>query len=434
MARILIITAWYAPFIHPRAYRWTRLAEYWAEQGEEVHVLCARPQGLPAFAEEKGVHVHRVGFDSLKELVYAVTRNRTGRGRVGVGVRAPSRLARLLGWFYTTVWKNLYFPDDACLWYFPARRALLQLQSRYAFDRVISVSLPFTGHMLGHYLKRRHPEIRWLADIGDPYTIQAAPVVNPRLYGRLARKWESRVLREADAVAVTHRGAVRAYQYVFGALAEKIAVIPPISTPLPAIGNAAGFEEKDRPPGVLHLGYFGALYAPVRTPDGFLRLLDDTFRVQPDLANRIRVHFFGEIFPEFYNVLSRHPCIRLHGLQSRATVAAAMQSMDLLVNIGNTTTYQLPSKSADYLAAGKPVLHLSYVADDPFVDFWGDHPGLFVLPVRENQITAEHLKSWLLFLGSLPEIHIPPDLRWRRMLDGSVAVVAQAYLRLLTRQ
>jgi len=70
MSRLLIITAWYHPFIHPRAHRWTALAEYWAAQGAEVHVVCARRRDCPRESVVNGVQVHQVGFDSLKEVFY----------------------------------------------------------------------------------------------------------------------------------------------------------------------------------------------------------------------------------------------------------------------------------------------------------------------------------------------------------------------------
>ncbi|HRI59616.1 MAG TPA: hypothetical protein PK228_07830, partial [Saprospiraceae bacterium] len=120
--KILIVTAWYHPFIHPRAHRWTALAEHWVSEGHEVHVLTARHRDCPDTSVVNGVRVRRVGFDSLKEAVYYYFGGKNPRGRVGAVPQKPGWLTRLAGWVYNTFWKNIYFPDDACLWYFPAKK------------------------------------------------------------------------------------------------------------------------------------------------------------------------------------------------------------------------------------------------------------------------------------------------------------------------
>jgi len=60
----------------------------------------------------------------------------------------------------------------------------------------------------------------------------------------------------------------------------------------------------------------------------------------------------------------------VHGFQSRETARQAMTRMDVLVNVGNSTTWQLPSKVVEYYASGKPVLHLAVVKGDAFEQFF----------------------------------------------------------------
>lgn len=431
--RLLIITAWYFPFIHPRAHRWTVLAEHWAAQGFEVHVVCARQGNCPLRATVNGVQVHRIGFDSLKEVVYHWVRSTNARGRVGGGVQRPTVGSRLAAWLYKVIWKNIFFPDDACLWYFPARRKVLDLLAEGAFDGVISVSLPFTGHLVGLVAKRRHPDLRWVADIGDPFTIQAQPLNNTLFYGRLSRRLEKKILEAADGVAVNNPAAVAAYQATFGAVAQKIVVIPPLLHP--------GMEEEGpevsgkniffTPPGqtALQIGYFGAFYAPVRTPDAFLDLLEKTFDLYPEWRNRLQVHFYGDIFPEFWEKLTRQPAIRLYGLRSRREVRLAMRQMDVLLNIGNLTDFQLPSKAVEYFASGKPVVHLSYLENDPFTAFWGNQPGLFEVKVEKNEVSEAGVRRWVTFLEAAQK-DIPVFSRTEQTRRFMAPIVGAAYLEL----
>ncbi|GAB4497957.1 MAG: glycosyltransferase [Saprospiraceae bacterium] len=433
--KILIVTAWYHPFIHPRAHRWTALAEHWAAQGHEIHVVTARHRDCPDEAIVNGVQVHRAGFDSLKEVVYFYFGSKNARGRVGVSVRKPSVFTRLTALIYNAFWKKIYFPDDACLWYFPAKKKAWQLLESQKFDALITVSLPFTGHLIGLALARTRATISsrgtgfiWLADIGDPFSIQAKPLNNSFLYGKINRRLEQKILENADAVTVTTEFTLKKYREQFGEKAvAKMRVVSPLLHPMP---NTRTLKHSDTQ--TLKIGYFGALYAPVRTPDAFLDLLEKTSLLRPDLARKIEVHFYGEIFPEFFQKLAAHPTIRLHGLHSREKVQTAMRDMDILLNIGNTSDFQLPSKAVEYLAAGKPILNLSYTDDDPFAAFFDDNDLIFNLKVKNGRVGEEEIRRWLAWLEGEKKLLGEADLE-KRIAPYRVEAIAENYLVLLER-
>ncbi len=426
MSRLLIVTAWYHPFIHPRAHRWTAIAEYWAAQGHDVQVLTARHRDCADLAVINGVRVHRVGFDSLKEFFYFHVGSSQARGRVGNAVAPAARSTRVVTWLYQFFWKNIYFPDDAGLWYFPARKKVLHLLKAQSFDAMISVSLPFTGHLIGLAAKRHFPKLRWLADVGDPFAIQDKALNNPFLYQKKNRRLECTVLETADATTVTTACTARRYTQFFGKPATaRVHVIPPLLHPVPGSSPHPGAGST-----LCRIGYFGALYTPVRTPDAFLDLLKDTLTQHPQLLNRLEVHFFGEIFPEFYPLLANQAAVHLHGLRPRAEVQAAMQQMDILLNIGNQTDFQLPSKAVDYLAAGKPIINIRYVEDDPFAEFLADLPAVLDLKVENGQVEMAGRKQWLAWLeGEWPMVD--EALCQNRMSAYTVAQIAETYQDLL---
>lgn len=398
---LLILTPWYYPLIHPRPHRWTALAEHWAAQGHKVQVLTGRQVGCAQSEVCNGVQVERVGFDSLKTAFFHAIDKKGGRGHVGSAIGMPNWLFRLAIWAYKTLWRGLCFPDDACLWYWPARRALFRHLSQGPPDVLITVSLPFTAHLLGLAAKRRYPALRWVADIGDPFSMPEFPLNNTWLYANINRRLEKKVLETADDVAVTTAALVQTYAKAFGKNAvRRMAVIGPLSTwsvpPTPPIA----------PGRRLRIGYFGAMYAPVRTPDAFLDLCDQIQRLRPSWFDAVELHFYGEVFPEFLPRLQRCPAVVLHGLRPRAEARAAMMDMDVLLNLGNQTAFQLPSKTVDYLAAGKPVLNLSYVADDPFREMFGAWEGLLNLPVRNGKLEPDGALRCLAWLDALPPMRI----------------------------
>lgn len=361
-----------------------------------------------------------------------------GRGRVGAGVQRPGLIGRLAAWLYSHIWKNIFFPDDACLWYFPARKKVRELLEHRNFDTVISVSLPFTGHLIGLKAKKYAPSGFWIADIGDPFTIQARPLNNSWLYGRWSKRLERIVLEKADSIAVTTPAAIRVYETHFDIPPGVFTVIPPLFHPAPGLVAPdevrfnTSVQQGIPDDTLLHIGYFGALYSPVRTPDAFLDLVRQTFLLDPGLAQRFRVHFFGEVFPEFWEKLHRQPAIRLYGLRSRQETQLAIQQMDILLHIGNSTDYQFPSKAVEYLASGKPVVHLTFVQNDPFVEFWNGHPGLLVLQVENGRVKSEEFQRWVAFLNET-HVSLPAEIIRQRVAPFTIGVIAAAYLNLQER-
>lgn len=391
-----------------------------------MQVVTARLRGCPDESLLEGVEVHRVGFDSLKEVAYYYFSSHRARGRVGIQPQGPGRFGRIIAWLYTAFWKTIFFPDDACVWYFPARRRVLSLLRREQPDLLISVSLPFTGHLLGLAAKRHFPALRWLADIGDPFAYRVPPPNNTFLYGNINQRLEREVLEKSDAQRVTTTATLLKYREIFGEQSVRnMQVIPPLlkqNTVAPAASGILSEAE------TIRLGFFGALYAPIRTPDAFLDLLAQVFALQPEWQKRLQVHWYGEVFPEFYEKLSRFPNITLHGLRSREEVHTAMQDMDVLINIGNITDFQLPSKAVDYLASGKPVLNLSYTKFDPFADFFGDNNLIFNVKVVDGKLAPPDVLRWLRWLET-PKL--PPDsgALEERLAPFRTEAIGEAYLR-----
>ena len=398
--KILIVTAWYYPFIHPRAHRWTALAEHWAAGGHEVHVVCGRLRGYPPESVLTGVQVHRTGFDSLKEVFYYYFSGKNARSRPDTGVKPVSWLSRLMFFIYKNVWKQIHFPDDASIWYAAALRKSEAIIRKHQIRAVVSVSFPFTAHLVGLALKKKFPHLHWVADTGDPFSIRDVPLYNAFFYGKMIARLEKNILQTADCVTVTTQALRRKYMRVFGReVGKNIEIAPPLLHPAADFLSAEILPEWaiQKRNGEIHLGYFGAFLPIIRTPDALFMLLDYLHSTRPDVYERLRIHIFGEILPEFLPAFQRYPAVVLYGLRSRSHTRAAMLQMDGLIHIGNRTDYQLPSKSVDYLASGLPVLHFSYADDDPFMAFWGDLPGLTRIQVFETALKGADNVDWEMF-------------------------------------
>jgi hypothetical protein len=341
--------------------RWSAIAREWAARGAAVTVLCAAGEGLPPEERVDGVRVLRVGRGAPPGAA-------RGGGRPG----PFGRLAR-------GVWRVVRWPDWACLWYFPARRRALELLAAGQYDRLLSVSDPFTSHLVALAAHREHPGLPWLADIGDPFSLQKATPVNTQLlFRRLNRRVEGRVLAGARAVTVTAPAVRDSYRAAFPGAAAKLTVIPPLYAPPPRAADVEVFH----PDGRRRLLWAGTLYRAVRDPGpllGLFRLL-----LSGPLGEGLELHLMGDPGDCGDLVASAqrefHGRLVAHGVVPRAIALAAARQAGCLVNIGNATAHQLPSKLAEYAASGRPILNLEGSDADTSRAFLAGHPACLSLP------------------------------------------------------
>ncbi len=388
--RILVVTHWYAPAVHPRAFRWSALAAHWAARGHDVDVLCRRRPGEEAEELLDGVKVHRAAGGWLENL-----RARRGGPAPAGGEAGRPHPLKLLN---DLAWRRIRWPDYACLWYRSAARLGRKIVREKGCDLLITTSDPFTDHLVGLAVKKASPGLRWIVDVGDPFSLQeATPVNNHLLFRRLNRRAEGRVLAAAEAVTVTAPVLMEMYAEAFPAVAGKLRLAPPM---LPKEIKDAGREKVFPADGKIRLVVVGTLYRKVRHPGALLDLFERLRRT--DIGERLELHFFGNVndCADLFEPRDAHPGrgIFLHGVVPREIAIAAMKEAALLVNIGNAVAYQLPSKVVEYAAAGRPVLNLAVIEDDSSARFLKDYPAFLNLTGAEaaGEGAASRVRGFIL--------------------------------------
>ena len=428
--RLLVVSYWYPPSISPRAFRWGALAEHWAERGWEVDVVAGWSPGLARRERMGGVEVHRPGFHLRGAARGALRRLRGDRAvgdssveRAHVG-RAPlaGRAAR---WVYERTAARVYWPDDAGPWIPSATRRARALARERRYDALVTVSHPFSAHLVGAMVHGAMGHAPWLADVGDPFSfLVETPTNNHTLYGALNRAAERRVFQRCTAAAVTVEGARAAYARLFPEAAGKVRVIPPLLAPA-ALDPAPVFP----PDGTLRLVFSGNLYARVRSPAFALAL----FAALRERGTRVELHFFGNVrqcwdsFAPYLDQVDR--TLFLHGVVDRERALRALRDADVLVNLGNRTEYQLPSKTVEYVASGKPVLNLVAGAGDTSAAFFHGYPAALTVAEESGGPSAGTVARVAEWLAGARPLAAPEVERW--IAPHRTAAVAAAYEALL---
>jgi hypothetical protein len=281
----------------------------------------------------------------------------------------------LIKHLYDFTWKKIYWPDYACLWYFAGKKATKKLLREKNYDAVISVSLPFTSHLVGLWIKKHHVHVKWLVDSGDPFCfLEATPLNNNFLYRNLNYKIERSVFKKSDWITVTTNSTAKLYKKIFPEAINKIHVVPPLLNER-IKGDETEYSVLDK--NKINLSFIGNFYKSTREPDTLLSLFQFLLRENPILQNKIMIHFFGNIEAfnikfEKYRKLKR--AIALHGSVSKNTVDKIIKETNILINLGNTTYYQLPSKIVEYVSSGKPIINICKLENDSSMRFLENYP------------------------------------------------------------
>lgn len=430
----LILSYLYSPAISPRALRWTAIADHWISQGHQVDVVCGWPASTAHEHVFRGVRVH-AATGRLDVLRRTLREQRLISGlydeiQPGSSKQRVSSPAYLSAMWVSSIWRKLYWPDYACLWLWSATEKCRELLRIRAYDGIVSVSVPFTSHLVGYRLKAIRRNAHWIMDVGDPFSFDdGVPQNNLKLYRRLNRLVERKLFKAADAVAVTTELTRERYADLFPESAHKVRVIPPTCTV--EISQHRSMQSVFPANDKIRLVFVGTLYREIRSPAFLLELFVQM--LQTDLAERIELHFFGDvsdcadILLQYRSLLGSK--IFLHGVVEHDRAVQAMSEAQILVNIGNATAYQLPSKIVEYVSLGKPILNLATVALDSSTDFLKQYPAS--LSLVRGQVGSRKIQDLARFVESPPRVESTDLQAW---LSGfKVEKVAAAYHTLLVR-
>jgi glycosyltransferase involved in cell wall biosynthesis len=363
---LLIVSFSYYPMLNPRAFRWAALAEEFARRGVRVHVVCSWQPGLALNETVNGVEIHRVG-NGLIERCRAVLAHFRGHRLQETGASLQSRpgspFSKLIGWAL----RQIAWPDTTCVWYPAAVRTVNSLLSTLSQATLVTVTPSFSAALIGGAVARNKEGMRWVLDMGDPFTLATeSPANNFLLYGALNRRVERAMFQRASAVSLTNSSIQREYAELYPESAKKLFVIPPLLS-LDAM-NSVKWEAAVSPyDDVIRVVYVGSLYKSLRRPDFLLALfMALTKEMGP---KHLELHCLGrtdecrDAFVPY--ALQIGQTIILHGLVARESAFMAIREASIVVNLGNTNHCQLPSKLVEYMALGKPILNIIQTEADP---------------------------------------------------------------------
>ncbi|MBR1735408.1 MAG: glycosyltransferase family 4 protein [Firmicutes bacterium] len=314
-------------------------------------------------------HLRKFGYEPIvftREVGNMILKDETLLKDVPDGVkiiRTPARectelkgIMRIPG----KVLGKLMIPDSARLWELGSKKAVLDVIDKEDIKIVYTTSAPYSDHLLGLYIKKNRPNVKWAVDFRDEWTNNPYTLDNPYnpIRTKIEKDMEYSVLKKAD-VLITNTPIMRKNFVENNNLdGDNFFVIP------------NGYDEEDfagldlskRKNEKLTFVYTGALYGR-RKPDTFFQALKELKEENRIDGNKIHIELIGNYHKdklqaqidsysltnefEIVGYVPHDECIK-HQLDSDVLV--------LIEGVGRGAEAFYTGKIFEYMNTGRPVL------------------------------------------------------------------------------
>lgn len=267
-------------------------------------------------------------------------------------------------------------------------------------DIVLPLVFPFESVLAALKYKKLMPDVLVFPYLFDNFVESSSLHLHPlnrMLKERRHLSLEQAMLEGSDAVLAMHPLHAHFVQHFSPALLQKIHFLEHPLLSHPEETAPASLQS------IVTLSYTGSLIDKVRQPDYLLVLLK-VIRV----STPVQVDFYvmGNKAHKVKNV--KHEggiCIVNHGHVSKARCAAAIMQSNILLNLGEVRGKQLSSKVFEYMAAGKPIIHLAYVQNDSVTAVLAKYP-LALCLVQEPARLQENARRCAEFIDRHKQSHL----------------------------
>jgi len=351
--KILLVSHQFLPHLSPRTTRWKTLVDKLIEMGNEVTILTGS-------SPDETVENYNILYFGNKKI--STTMNSIRKDANNIDNPSLKKIIyNILKKVYRFLFKNFAWPDYAMFWIFTVYKNKTKISRD--FDSVISVSLPFTSHVCASIIVKELKS-KWLMDIGDPFSLKQQSTENNKiLYSFLNRFIEKKYYDKADKIFFTHQEVLDFHQKKFNIENSKLKIGHPVFEILNEnILLSKKFNYNNLP---INIGYFGIFTDKIREPFNYIN------KIANKLGDEFNHHWFiNEESKKYFTSLQNQDNHFFEQLVPRdEAINKMINNFHLLLSIGNTNKYQLPSKVIEYISLGKPVIHFAEISSDPMYRF-----------------------------------------------------------------
>lgn len=244
-----------------------------------------------------------------------------------------------------------------------ACREICEITKEEQADYVICFSLPFET---GYALRNRLPCGKLIAYNLDPYYLCESITVSE---AKERERREASLFRSCRHIFTT---PLLYPQYRDTALVEFLQKMTPLEFPCVVENDHRAVVSDIGDGEEIKCVYAGRLNALARNGEAVARVLGAAFKKQP----RLRLDIYGDgSDAAFTRLRDDFPSrVSFKGRVSYEEALRAMNSADILINIGNRIANQLPSKTLTYISTGRPIVNFYELPCCPTLEYIERYP------------------------------------------------------------
>lgn len=365
--KILIISYYWPPAGGPGVQRWLKFVKYLPDFGWEPTVFIPENPSYPIVDEtlQKDVPknlkmiktkiwepyqlAEKFGKDNKKFKAgqFDVGENQSWKAKLSIFVRG-----------------NFFIPDARVFWVKPSVEFLEKYLKVNHYDVLVTTGPPHSLHLIGLGLKKKFPDLKWIADFRDPWTEISyyKHLKLTKIADKKHRKLESEVFKNADITLATsytdaenfRKKGANAFCITNGFdvdASTTLSMTEENSKTLPLSNSTTKFT----------LSYIGVL-EQLRNPEILWETLNDLVQENSDFKNDFQLKFVGrlddKILQKIESSVLKNNLTNLD-YQTHDVALKHMQDSTVLLMTNfpqESSKGIIPGKIFEYLATGKTIL------------------------------------------------------------------------------
>jgi glycosyltransferase involved in cell wall biosynthesis len=355
MNKVLIITYYWPPGSGAGVQRWLKFSKYLPDFGWEPVILTVDPEfaAYPAIDNSLEAEISPdIKIYKTRATDYFRVYNKDKRKIPSAGF-ANSVDNTLIGKMLRFVRGNFFIPDPRKGWNNYAFKKACEIIANEDIKHIITTSPPHSTQLIGLKLKKKYPDIKWVADLRDPWTdIYYYNQFYPTFISKfLDRNFEKQVLMFTDKIITVGNSLKDLFATKMPGIMNKIVVI------------TNGFDEDDfagltsSSPAIFTISYIGTL-SDSYPVSGFMEAYKNLIGNGYD----IKLRFVGTISPgQKALILSKSGDTLIEFIpyvNHQEAIKYMMESSVLLLIIPDHHSNKsiITGKLFEYIASVKPIL------------------------------------------------------------------------------
>ena len=266
---------------------------------------------------------------------------------------------------FNRIMRRIIYPDVYIFRLEQYKRKLKGIFFRNTFENVIIGSTPFSLLLLGKWIKTNNPSSLLIADMSDPFSFNMGNQGRPRRV-RIARYIETRAFPYFDKIIVLNEKIQKKYKQLYPELADKFQVVEQ-GVDEDFINRVNELNGSNRDIAQFTFLYAGGFYKKGRNPVNLYKAFELS-----ELDCKLEI--YGNI--RKINRPKNSNKIEYHKAVDKMQLAAITAKANALILFDNDYGYQVPGKTIETLASGKPVLFIYKNNNSPTLKYIKDASGV----------------------------------------------------------